>query len=173
MLGGAQIFWESAIKPGWAHGTSEGKIPGNDFSWDRTTVLVFLASLSSGGHGCGTAEFHDFGTCIQTHMWVWNSSISRFLYMDPDQHDGVDVELQNSMVLDHGSRSKPSPLFPGPVVRGQLSRQLSRHCSLPGKSTGKTWRWVKENPKYLSFSSACDSQVSQRLEYPQAVVFWI
>ncbi|XP_063272701.1 SCAN domain-containing protein 1 [Prinia subflava] len=58
------------------------------------------------------------------------------LEQDPDPHTGAEVEgvHQNSMILEHGSRSKPSCLFPGPIVRGQLSRQLSRHCSLPGSS---------------------------------------
>nr|XP_021149719.1 uncharacterized protein LOC110362304 [Columba livia] len=36
--------------------------------------------------------------------------------------------------VEQRARPTPSPLFLGPVVRGQLYRQLSRHCSLPGSS---------------------------------------
>ncbi|XP_056347188.1 uncharacterized protein LOC130253015 isoform X1 [Oenanthe melanoleuca] len=63
---------------------------------------------------------------------MWNTRIPRFWSVDPDPH--LIVDHQNSMILERGSRPKPSPLFPGPIVRGQLSRQLSRHCSLPGSS---------------------------------------
>lgn len=55
---------------------------------------------------------------------------------------------QKAIVVERRARPRPSPLFLGPVVRGQLSRQLSRHCSLPGKSTtrdvvGQVWEWVR------------------------------
>ena len=55
---------------------------------------------------------------------------------------------QKAVMVERRARPTPSPLFLGPVVRGQLSRQLSRHCSLPGKSTtgdvlGQAWEWVR------------------------------
>lgn len=54
---------------------------------------------------------------------------------------------QKAVMVERRARPTPSPLFLGPVVRGQLSRQLSRHCSLPGKGTardvpGQAWEWV-------------------------------
>lgn len=73
MLGGAQIFWKSTIKPGRAHGTSTRKIPGNYFPWDRTTALVFLASRSS-----GRVDVEQQNSTIleqdpdsQAGVWVW------------------------------------------------------------------------------------------------------
>ncbi|XP_056215870.1 BTB/POZ domain-containing protein KCTD8-like [Falco biarmicus] len=36
--------------------------------------------------------------------------------------------------MEWRARLTPSPLFLGPVVQGHVSRQLSRHCSLPGSS---------------------------------------
>ncbi|XP_065545964.1 BTB/POZ domain-containing protein KCTD8-like [Lathamus discolor] len=41
---------------------------------------------------------------------------------------------KKDIMVEQRARSTPSPLFLGPAVRGQLSRQLSRHCSLPGSS---------------------------------------
>lgn len=90
--------------------------------------------------GCGTTEFHDFGAGSRPTSGCV----------------GVEGGHQNSMVLERGSRSKRSPLFLGPVARGQLSRQLSRHCSLPGKSMGKdvpgkTWEWGQEESQGCEF----------------------
>lgn len=55
---------------------------------------------------------------------------------------------QKGVTVERRARPTPSPLFLGPAVRGQLSRQLSRHCSLPGKNTardvlGHTWERVR------------------------------
>lgn len=47
----------------------------------------------------------------------------------------IKVGQQKAIMVEQRARPTPSPLFLGPAVRGQLSRQLSRHCSLPGKST--------------------------------------
>lgn len=54
--------------------------------------------------------------------------------------------------VEQRARPTPSPLFLGPVVRGQLYRQLSRHCSLPGKYNakdvpGQAWEWVRVRVK--------------------------
>nr|XP_041572144.1 uncharacterized protein LOC115495267 [Taeniopygia guttata] len=69
-------------------------------------------------------------------VWMWKSRIPDFGAGPRPTRGWVSVEEghQNSIIMENGSRSKPSPLFPGPIVRGQLSRQLSRHCSLPGSS---------------------------------------
>jgi len=55
---------------------------------------------------------------------------------------------QKAVLMEQRARPTSSSLFLGPVVRGHLSRQLSRHCSLPGKSTsrdvlGQAREWVR------------------------------
>ncbi|XP_064526331.1 cell surface glycoprotein 1-like isoform X2 [Pseudopipra pipra] len=56
-----------------------------------------------------------------------------FFALHPSQLDGKGSH-QKSLVKEQGTKPSPCPLLPGPVGRGQLSRQLSRHCSLPGSS---------------------------------------
>lgn len=91
---------------------------------------------------------HIQGKFLEIIFHRMDHSALPFLASLPNQCARVKRGHQKAIVVEWRARPRPSPLFLGPVVRGQLSRQLSRHCSLPGKSTsrdvvGQVWEWVR------------------------------
>lgn len=86
----------------------------------------------------------------------------------PNGCDHVKRGHQKAVTVERRARPTPSPLFPGPVVRGQLSRQLCRHCSLPGKSTardvlGQAWGRVRV-PVKMGIQVCLGKEASRRFE---------